>query len=70
MLGRNFVTRFGTRQGIIVIGRLAPFGIGAAIGGGANAAIGYGVVRACRRAFGPAPSTFVVLDELTADGSA
>lgn len=51
VLGRNFVTKYGTRQGVIVLGRLAPFGIGAAIGGGANAMIGYGVVGATRRAF-------------------
>ncbi|WP_199422491.1 hypothetical protein [Actinotalea solisilvae] len=55
VLGRNFITRYGTRQGIIVLGRLAPFGIGAAIGAGANAAIGWGVVRTTRRVFGPPP---------------
>ncbi|MCR8945245.1 hypothetical protein ABT013_01195 [Streptomyces bacillaris] len=58
VLGRNFVTRYGTRQGIIVLGRVAPFGIGAAIGGGANAAIGALAVRAARRAFGPPPTSW------------
>ena len=37
VLGTNFVTKYGTKQGIIVLGRVVPFGIGAAIGGGANA---------------------------------
>ena len=55
VLGRNFVTKYGTKQGIIVIGRLAPFGIGAAIGGGGNAFLGSGVVASTRRAFGPPP---------------
>ncbi|MBV7248103.1 hypothetical protein [Streptomyces sp. MW-W600-10] len=58
ILGRNFVTKYGTRQGIIVLGRVAPFGIGAVIGGGANAAIGALAVRAARRAFGPAPASW------------
>ncbi len=40
VLGKNFVVKYGTKQGIIVLGRVAPFGIGAVIGGGANAAIG------------------------------
>ncbi|GGN06889.1 hypothetical protein GCM10011609_53060 [Lentzea pudingi] len=55
VLGRNFITKYGTRQGIIVLGRAVPFGIGALIGGGANAAMATFAVRAARRAFGPAP---------------
>ncbi|WP_258038478.1 MULTISPECIES: hypothetical protein [unclassified Streptomyces] len=55
VLGRNFVTKYGTRQGIVVLGRVAPFGIGAVIGGGANAALASLAVRAGRRAFGLAP---------------
>lgn len=58
VLGRNFVTKYGTRQGIIVLGRVAPFGIGAVIGGGANAAMGAVAVKAARRAFGPPPESW------------
>jgi hypothetical protein len=58
ILGRNFVTKYGTKQGIIVLGRVAPFGIGAVIGGGANAAIAALTVRAGRRAFGPPPMSW------------
>jgi hypothetical protein len=36
-LGRNFITKYGTKQGIIVLGMAVPFGIGAVIGGGASA---------------------------------
>lgn len=50
--------RFGTRQGMAAFGRLVPFGVGAAIGGSANLAIGRGIVGGVRRAFGPAPATF------------
>lgn len=58
ILGKNFVTKYGTKQGIIVLGRVAPFGIGVVIGGGANAAIASLTVRAGRRAFGPPPTSW------------
>ncbi|MFC9510078.1 hypothetical protein [Streptomyces sp. NPDC057002] len=58
ILGKNFVTKYGTKQGIIVLGRVAPFGIGAVIGGGANAAMATLAVRAGRRAFGPPPMSW------------
>ncbi|MEV4673322.1 MULTISPECIES: hypothetical protein [Actinomadura] len=58
ILGKNFITKYGTKQGIIVLGRVAPFGIGAVIGGGANAAMASLTVRAGRRAFGPPPPTW------------
>lgn len=53
VLGRWFITKYGTKQGIIVIGRLAPFGIGAGIGGAGNALFGRTVIASARRAFGP-----------------
>jgi hypothetical protein len=55
---RRLVTRYGTRQGALVLGRALPFGIGAGIGAVGNAALGRASVRAARRAFGPAPATF------------
>ncbi|HUQ61224.1 hypothetical protein [Lentzea sp.] len=58
VLGKNFVTKYGTKQGIVVLGRAVPFGIGALIGGGANAAMAALAVRAARRAFGPAPESW------------
>ncbi|MER7165302.1 hypothetical protein ABT336_04375 [Micromonospora sp. NPDC000207] len=61
LLGRHFITKYGTKQGIIVIGRVAPFGIGALIGGGANAVLASLAVQASRRAFGPAPTSWPTL---------
>ena len=58
VLGRHFITKYGTKQGIIVLGRVVPFGIGAVIGGGANATVAALAVRAARRAFGPAPQSW------------
>ncbi|MCX2948485.1 hypothetical protein [Lentzea sp. NEAU-D7] len=58
VLGKNFITKYGTRQGIVVLGRAVSFGIGALIGGGANAAMAALAVKAARRAFGPAPDSW------------
>ena len=49
VLGKNFVTKQGTKQGILVLGRDVPFGIGAGIGAGGNYLLGKSSVRAARR---------------------
>ncbi|MEU3649942.1 hypothetical protein AB0E59_41695 [Lentzea sp. NPDC034063] len=58
VLAPNFITKYGTRQGVVVLGRVVPFGIGALIGAGANAAMAAIAVRTARRAFGPAPESW------------
>ncbi|MDQ3762344.1 MAG: hypothetical protein M3460_11860 [Actinomycetota bacterium] len=57
-LSRWFLTKYGGKQGVLAIGKIAPFGIGAAIGGAGNRAFGRVVVNASRRVFGPAPASF------------
>lgn len=42
---RHIVRRYGTRRGVVALGRALPLGIGAAIGGGAN----YAAIRALAR---------------------
>lgn len=66
VMNRWLLRRFGARQGAAALGRLAPFGIGAAIGGAANVALGRGVVAQVRRAFGNPPEQFGRPAELTA----
>ncbi|MDO8147511.1 hypothetical protein Q6350_03615 [Isoptericola sp. b515] len=56
VLGHNFVTKYGTKQGILVLGKSVPFGIGAAIGAGGNAAFAQFTVRSTKKVFGPAPA--------------
>jgi hypothetical protein len=58
VLGNNFVTKYGTKEGVIVLGHVAPIVFGAVIGGGANAVLGWSVIQAFRRAFGPAPDAW------------
>ncbi|BDI23383.1 hypothetical protein [Herbiconiux sp. L3-i23] len=57
-LKRHFIKSFITRHGTSVIGRVVPFGIGAAIGGTGNHLLGRRVVRSARDAFPPAPLEF------------
>lgn len=52
---RWLVTRFGPRQGMAVVGRLMPFGIGAAVGAAGNAMTAKGVIARIRTAFPAAP---------------
>ena len=52
VFGRHFVTKYGTKQGILVLGRVVPFGIGAVIGGTANGLLTQGIITAAGRAFG------------------
>lgn len=53
VLGRNFVTRYGSRTGILVLGKAAPFGVGAVIGAGGNLVMARMIIRGTRAAFGP-----------------
>jgi hypothetical protein len=62
VLGPRFVTKYGTKQGILVLGRELPFGFGAAIGAGGNFALGKVAISGARRAFGPAPDEWHALD--------
>lgn len=55
-LGPRFITKYGTKQGLLVLGRELPFGFGAAIGAGGNALLGKATISAARKAFGPPPA--------------
>ncbi|MGH3753793.1 MAG: hypothetical protein ACRDRP_14055 [Pseudonocardiaceae bacterium] len=57
-LGRWFLTRYGRKLGVLALGRVAPFGIGAAIGAAGNRAFGRTVVNTSQRVFGPPPARF------------
>lgn len=66
-LGRNFVTKYGTKQGVLVLGKTLPVGFGAAIGAGGNYALARGVTRTVKHAFGevsPAPTVFAAEEEI------
>lgn len=57
-LGRMLLTRFGARQGALLLGRALPLGVGAGVGAVGNAALARATISSARKAFGPAPSRF------------
>lgn len=57
-LTRRLLRFGGTRGGALALGRLAPFGIGAAVGWFGTRAIARNVVSGVQQAFGPAPVAF------------
>jgi hypothetical protein len=61
----QFIKRFAARQGTTIVGRALPFGIGAAVGGLGNHALGRKVVQASRTGFGLPPTHFpLVLEQV------
>jgi hypothetical protein len=70
-LAHLLVTRFGARQGALMLGRALPLGIGAGIGAVGNAALARTAIASARRAFGPPPRHFPprVVDVRPATGS-
>ncbi|MGH3931064.1 MAG: hypothetical protein ACRDTF_13930 [Pseudonocardiaceae bacterium] len=57
-LSRWLLTRYGSAKGALTIGRIAPFGIGAAAWAAGNRGVGLMMLDATRRAFGPPPAHF------------
>ncbi|KAD4059610.1 hypothetical protein GD627_00405 [Arthrobacter yangruifuii] len=54
---RQFLKRFVARQGTAMLGRALPLGVGAVVGGIGNHAMGKGVIKATRAAFGEPPTS-------------
>jgi hypothetical protein len=50
-LATTVVTRYGSRRSLLTVGKLLPFGVGAAVGGGANYAMARAVGTQARRFF-------------------
>jgi len=61
----QFIKRFAIRQGGSVLGRALPFGIGAAVGGLGNHALGRKVIQASRTGFGMPPAQFPIVLTVT-----
>ena len=58
VLGPRFITKYGTKQGVLVLSKQIPLGIGIGVGAFANHMIGRTIVRTARKVFGPAPEFF------------
>lgn len=70
ILTRRLVRKQVGRQSALALGRLAPFGVGAAIGVMGARALGRTVIDGARAAFGAAPATFPQTIEVVQEGGA
>ncbi|APA96077.1 hypothetical protein NS506_02010 [Nocardia seriolae] len=55
---KRFMVQFIAKRGALMVGKVIPAGIGAAIGGFGNRALGHGIVDNSRKAFGAPPLTW------------
>ncbi|MGX0781867.1 hypothetical protein [Dermabacter hominis] len=58
VLGPRFITKFGTRQGVLVLGKQLPLAMGAAAGASINAAFGQTIVHSTKKILGPPPENW------------
>ncbi|MFE1781140.1 hypothetical protein ACFW9F_00750 [Streptomyces sp. NPDC059506] len=58
VLGPRFITKYGTKQGVLVLSKQVPLGIGAAIGAGGNHVFGRLTIKSARAVFGQPPSNW------------
>jgi hypothetical protein len=58
VLGPRFITKYGTKQGTLVLSKQIPLGLGIGVGAFANHMIGRTIVGTAKRVFGPAPAFF------------
>lgn len=63
VLGPRFVTKYGMKQGVLVLGKQVPLFIGAGIGAGGNGLFGWLIVKAARKILGPPPESWNELRE-------
>lgn len=59
---RMFMKSLVVKQGVGIIGRVVPFGIGAVIGGVGNRTLGRSVVKSAQELFGPLPAGYPELE--------
>lgn len=55
VLGPRFITKYGTKQGALVLGKQLPMFIGVGVGAAGNGAFGWFVIRSARTILGPPP---------------
>ncbi|MEC3952207.1 hypothetical protein VMT65_04085 [Nocardia sp. CDC153] len=55
---KRFLVQFIAKRSALMVGKIIPAGIGAAIGGFGNRALGHGVIDNARKAFGAPPLTW------------
>ena len=58
VLGPRFIVKYGTKQGVLVLSKQIPLGLGIGVGAVSSHLIGRTIVGTARKVFGPAPEFF------------
>lgn len=67
VLGPRFITKYGTKQGTLVLGKQLPMFIGMGIGAAGNGVFGWFIVKAARKILGPPPQDWTDAGERLED---
>lgn len=70
VLGPRFITKYGAKQGVLILGKQIPMFIGVGIGAGGNGVFGWFIVRTARKVLGPAPESWPEPRELATERAA
>ncbi|WJZ03242.1 hypothetical protein [Corynebacterium freiburgense] len=62
LLGPRFITKYGSKQGMLVLGKQLPLALGAVVGAGGNATFGYMVIRSTKKLLDSPPENWDHLD--------
>lgn len=70
VLGPRFVTKYGTKQGVLVLSKQLPLGIGMGLGAGGNHVVGRGIITSARKIFDEAPTDWPTEDDSATEANA
>lgn len=65
VLGPRFVTKYGVKQGVLVLGKQVPLALGVVIGAGGNHVFGRLTIKAAKTILGPAPTVWQNASQMT-----
>lgn len=63
VLGPRFITKYGTKQGVLVLGKQIPLFIGVGIGAGGNFLFGRSIIKSSQKILGPVPESWERISE-------
>jgi hypothetical protein len=63
VLGPRFITKYGTKQGVLVLGKQLPLTLGVVVGAGGNATFGYFVIRSTKAVLSTPPKNWEHMED-------
>lgn len=58
VLGPRFITKYGAKQGVLILGKQIPLFIGIGIGAGGNSLFGLFIIKTTKKILGPPPTSW------------